>query len=69
MEYPKFIVPNQKENSISIQRVKAYGININLSFVVIGLVKQNCKICGFGAQKNHLNETVLYSTQNICFGR
>ena len=24
--------------------------------------------CGLGAQKNHLIETVLLSTHNICFG-
>ena len=34
MEYPKYIISNQKEESISIQRVK--GLAINSSVVCIG---------------------------------
>ena len=36
-----------------------------IAFIFLSISLNMC----FGAQKNRLNETVLLSTHNICFGR
>ena len=50
MDYPKFIVSNQKEESINIQRVYQAALKIFLF---------STKTYVVGSQKNRLNETVL----------
>ena len=103
MDYPEFIASNQKEESISIQRVKAQSLSIKVSLfsylstetyrpahdknglntrkpdyacsikivcapkVAFISLPINLNMC-FCAQKNRLIETVLLSTNNICFG-
>ena len=42
MDYPKFIVSNQKEESISIQRVKTVTLSHNL--LVLSLVENSQSI-------------------------
>ena len=68
MDYPKFIVSNQKEESISIQRVtRKHGQSFNKT------VQGPLRIFSYpsvltvvlGAQKNRPIETVLLSTHNI----
>ena len=78
--YQVYCIKPEKEESISIRRVKVLKIEItyvqyyrpldNQKYLCLKLsiFSITSIYCDLGAQKNRLGETVLLSTHNICFG-
>ena len=62
----KLVMYSIKPRSLSLYwvfKLSTLFVRKNVSFYLICQFK-----CVLGAQKNHLLETILLSTQNICFG-